>query len=102
MTAASIDDELHGYRLRGRTQRRHDARLGDLPDGTFVALPGVATVAFLVWQRRLHPWCNGEYDAPCALDSDKKVLVLTPRPTVAVLESGYIPLVNLSGPNSEQ
>lgn len=73
------------------TQR---ARLGGLPDGVFVDLPGVGPA--LRHEGVLHPFQPAGYGDPLPPPADADVTVLTPTPTVAVLAAGYRPLIHPS------
>ncbi|MGH6943338.1 MAG: hypothetical protein ACREH6_03840, partial [Geminicoccaceae bacterium] len=66
-----------------------DAPLDDMPDGAFVLLADDVSIAWLVRGDRLYPWHASGYGAPCARPRGVLSLVLTPRPTVAVLRSAY-------------
>lgn len=88
-TAPAMDRRMHADRIApGRRQRRHEARLGDLPDFAFV-LHGPTPA--LVLQGRLHPFAPQGYLAPARAEPDRIVTVLTPRSTVDVLRAGYRP-----------
>lgn len=90
-TAPAMNARMHAERVGpGRVQRRHEARLGDLPEGCFV-LDGAR--AALVWGGVLHPFAPGQYGPSAPSDPARTVEVLTPRCTVAVLRAGYRPQV---------
>ncbi|GJD79369.1 hypothetical protein GCM10007886_29720 [Methylobacterium gregans] len=94
--AKDIDRVLHSARMvRGR-QLRHEAKVGDLPDGTFVLLPEAQERPALLWQGCAYPWGHQGYDAPTACSPRATVTVLTPAPTVAVLAAGYRPMIAMS------
>ena len=88
-----MDAILHKARVtRDRWQIRHKAPVEDLPDG-----------AFVLWRDRPHlvqgagilPFASHGYGR--ALPRPKgRALVLTPRPTLAVLAAGYAPVVHAS------
>lgn len=80
--------------LRGAAAERPRARLGDLPDGTFVARPAAPETALLIWRGGLRPWSHQGYGAAVAIDGDEEVTVLTPAPIVAALAAGYVPDVD--------
>lgn len=94
-TAPDMDRVLHPERVDSRGSKiTFGARLGDLPDGTFVRLD---REPHLIWERRLLPWSLGGYGPSIALPSDvASVEVLTPRAIVAVLRGGFIPGVHPS------
>lgn len=90
-TAPAMNRRMHADRIGpGRSQRRHAARLGDLPDGSFV-LDGERPA--LVLRGRLHPFAPEGYLLPVHAEPDRIVTVLTPRSTVAVLRAGYRPAI---------
>lgn len=90
-TAPAMNRRMHADRIRlGRHQRRHEARLGELPNGTFI-LNGEQPA--LVWQGRLHPFAPGGYLSPVRAEPERIVTVLTPRSTVNVLRAGYRPVL---------
>ncbi|MES0883161.1 hypothetical protein [Roseibium sp. SCP14] len=84
-----MDAALHAARVtRNRTQIRHRALLRDLPDHAFVLHQDQA---HLVLGRSLHPFKNGIYGAGIPRNplDDDPVTVLTPHPTLRVLDAGY-------------
>lgn len=90
-TATAMNRRMHADRVcPGRLQRRHDARLGKLPDFTFILNGGQPA---LVLQGRLHPFVPGGYLPPVPAEPDRVVTVLTPRSTVGVLRAGYRPAI---------
>jgi hypothetical protein len=94
---AAIDRVLHRDRLDdGGGQRTFPSRLGDLPDGVFVALPDDPG-AWLLWQGALWPWSAEGYGRPCPAAPPLRVTVLTPRSTVAAIGAGYVPGVRGPG-----
>jgi hypothetical protein len=89
--APAMNRRMHADRVGpGRRQRRHEARLGELPDGTFI-LDGEQPA--LVWRGRLHPFAPEGYLAPVRAEPERIVTVLTPRSTVNVLRAGYRPVL---------
>ena len=92
-----LDTALHRDRFVSKgIQRRFEARLGDLPDGVMVQLPGEARTARLKWNGRLHRWTASGYVDPQPLNLDVAVTVLTPQCTVKTLAAGYLPAVHAS------
>jgi len=90
-TAPAMNARMHAERIaEGRAQRRHIARLGDLPHGSFV-LHGNAPA--LLADGRLHRFDPAGYHPPQQPDPAVAVTVLTPRCTVAVLRAGYRPIL---------
>ena len=86
--AGEIDRILHRSRVRrNRQQVRHEVDLERLPDGAFVML---GNEAYLVCGPSLLPFSPTGYGNPKRRDRGL-VTVLTPAPTVAVLEAGYTP-----------
>lgn len=92
---AWIDARLHAERVRrGGAKATWTARLGALPDGTFMAREGAA---WLIWRGALHPWTHFGYGAPHALpDAGTVATVLTPRSIVAMFARGFVPQVDTS------
>jgi hypothetical protein len=92
-SADSMDTQLHHERRNGRTKRTYRSDIGELPDGTYVALDGDA---WLVWGDELLAWSGAGYanrrPRPARMDVD----VLTPGSIVAVLAAGYRPSVHPS------
>lgn len=86
--ADGIDARLHGERIdpQTRTQRRHTASFGSLPDGTFVLLDGAPHV---VRGASLLRWTAAGYTERSARPLGKRAAVITPPSLVAVLRSGW-------------
>jgi hypothetical protein len=96
--ADSIDARLHAERVSdARSQRRHEARSDDLPDGSFVLLDGEA---WLVFGRRLLRWTAGGYDRGASRPARGRLALVTPPSLVAVLRAGWQPLVPLFHPSA--
>jgi hypothetical protein len=95
-SADAIDRVLHPARVdaRSRRQIRFEAPLDDLPDGAFLLLRSDESIPLLVVGRHLLPWRPAGYGTPRARPSGIRCLVLTPRPTIAVLRAGYAPLLH--------
>lgn len=95
--AERMDDILHGDRLEGRgkhqQKRTYQEQIAALPDGTFICLDGAA---WLRWRDHLLAWSPAGYGARQPLSAGGRVEVLTPRALVAVLRSGYQPMVHPS------
>ena len=98
-TADTIDARLHRERVDPTTgaQRRHREPLRDLPDGAFVLQEGAA---HLVLGDRLLPWTPAGYGSPVARPAGGQVDVVTPSSLVAVLRTGWEPLVPLLHPSA--
>jgi hypothetical protein len=96
ISASAIDRVLHKARVDPRTRRqiRFEAALDELPDGTFVALPDDPSTPLLILGERLLPWHPFGYRPPRPRPATARCLVLTPRPTVAVLRAGYRPALH--------
>jgi hypothetical protein len=90
-SAPEMDAVLHKARVhsRSRQQIRHEALAGMLPDGAMILHPPSDAPA-LIWNGALHRWGPQGYASaePCP---DTLVQVLTPKPTLGVLEAGYRP-----------
>ncbi|WP_029031523.1 hypothetical protein [Salinarimonas rosea] len=98
LPAAELDRALHEARVdpRTRAQIRTPARLGQLPDGTMVALPEEPGTAFLWRSGRLAPWSFAGYGAPRTADPARAVESLTPAPVLRAFAAGYAPGVHHS------
>jgi hypothetical protein len=92
--ADAIDSRLHDERL----QRRREAALADLPDGTFVLLD---EEPWLVRGHSLLRWTPAGYTARVARLLRPAVL-LTPPTLVSVLARGWDPVVPLMHPSAAQ
>lgn len=85
--AGEIDDVLHVERaLDGGRRRTRPEPVGDLPDGTFLALPDGPHVVVGGGSR---PWSPSGYGPRRALPDAGTVPVLTPPSSLAVLRAGY-------------
>jgi hypothetical protein len=84
-TAPEMDAALHAERLAERPV----GRLAALPDGVLVQAAGATA---LKWQGRLMRFALSGYGPRVILPAT--VTVLTPAPMVAVLASGYRPMVH--------
>lgn len=93
--AKDIDRVLHRARLAHSQQLRHEAKVGDLPDGTFVLLSEAQERPALLWQGYAYPWDHTGYGEPAKCLTGTTVTVLTPAPTVAVLAAGYRPMISM-------
>ena len=69
------------------------ARIDDLPDGVMVAQSGRP---LLILGDNVLPWTPYGYQERLPRPSDVQFSVLTPRPTVQVIEAGYVPIVHAS------
>ncbi len=92
--APEMDEALERARIdrRARRQVTFEADLSDLPDGSFVRMPGDPR-ALLVLGDGLFPYDPDGYGPPLPRPSSAAVTVLTPQPNVAVLKAGYRPVV---------
>ncbi len=96
--APEMDLGLHAERV-GPSGRKNSyrAELAGLPDGTFVRLDPVAGArCYLVDGSHLFAWSPGGYVAAGPRPKRREVDVLTPRSIVAVLSSGYRPMLHPS------
>jgi len=87
-SARQLDTQLHAYRIaRGRrTQRRHVARLDDLPDGAFILHDDTPC---LVLGETLRPFAPSGYGAPRRRPRGGMAQVCTPAPLLPVLRAGF-------------
>lgn len=93
--APEMDAHLHAARAHpgARRMRHHPvADISDLPNGSFVLLD---TSAYLVWQDALLPYNPVGYGEPLPLRAQSGTL-LTPPPSVAVLQAGFVPQLHPS------
>lgn len=97
--ADAIDGRLHAERvdIRTRVRRYHDARLDDLPDGAFVLREGAP---WLVCGGRLLRWTAAGYADRVRRPSGEAAVLVTPPSLVAVLATGWEPLVPLLHPSA--
>jgi hypothetical protein len=96
-SAVEIDARLHAERVGpGGCKRTFPANLDELPEGVFVRLEGLAEQAWLLWGGRLLAWSAGGYGERRPLRKGERVAVLTPRSTVEVIRTGYVPNVHES------
>jgi hypothetical protein len=96
--ADAIDHQLHGERLAPgtRDRRQSAASLDELPDGAFVLRDGTP---WLVRGAELLRWTPAGYAARSPRPAGEGALVITPPSLVAVLRSGWEPLVPLLHPS---
>jgi hypothetical protein len=97
--ADEIDARLHDERVDPGTrgQRRHDARLDELPDGAFVLRDGAP---WLVLGSGLLRWTPAGYGERKPRPAGVRALLLTPPSLVGVLRSDWQPLVPLLHPSA--
>jgi hypothetical protein len=97
--ADAIDAQLHAERVAPgtRTQLRRDVPLDELPDGAFVLREGAP---WLVLGRDLLRWSAAGYVQRKERPGRQRALLITPPSLVAVLRSGWQPLVPLLHPSA--
>jgi hypothetical protein len=96
-TADEIDTQLHVERIaKDRSKPLFEASLAELPDGVFVKNTDWGEMPYLVWGHNLLAWTLGGYKHPIARPTRGKLLVLTPKSTVAAIRAGYVPEVHPS------
>jgi hypothetical protein len=97
--ADAMDARLHAERVdpETRAQRRHDARLGQLPDGAFVLHGGEP---WLTVGGALCRWSPGGYGPAKEQSGNEQVVLLTPPSLVAVLHAGWNPVVPVIHPSA--
>lgn len=90
-----IDTQMHAERnKRDGTKVTYQAKLGELPDGVFISIDGVA---LLKWNNKLFEWSASGYLERLEILSEELVVdVLTPRSVVGVIKAGYVPQVHHS------
>ena len=92
--ADEMDAELHRARLDTQHKKlTYEARMGSLPDGSFVQVAGRA---HLVWDDALLLWTPEGYTAKERRPKDSVAVVLTPKPIVECFRQGYRPDVHAS------
>jgi hypothetical protein len=98
-SADAIDARLHGERFDpvARTQRHHDAVLGELPDGAFVLDAGSP---WLVLEGQLLRWTPGGYAERADARRGRRVRAITPVSIVAVLREPWEPVVPFLHPTA--
>jgi hypothetical protein len=97
LSANDMDRQLgQDRRIMGR-KVTYQARLAELPDGTFIDRQDQP---WLLHEGQLRLWSPGGYlqAEPAAGSGGSIVTVLTPRSTVEVLKAGYQPLPPAPGP----
>ena len=93
-SAKDMDKALHPARVRrDRKQVRYEAQLQSLPDGAMILVKGAPA---LYWDGALYPYTADRYAAPIAANRKTTVTVLTPKPTIKVLQAGYKPQIHPS------
>jgi hypothetical protein len=86
----AIDRTLHFHRMA--QHERPALRADSLPDYTFVLRRHCAD-PMLVFEGALRRWLPSGYSEPIAVAASEKLHVLTSRPILDVLRSGYKPLM---------
>ncbi|MEM7507405.1 MAG: hypothetical protein AAF415_11725 [Pseudomonadota bacterium] len=82
-----VDRHLHHDRtMRNRNQKRHRAKLADLPPGTFILVQDMPVLL----NDGAWSWSPDGY-APYRADLPEAVTVLTPKASVEVFRAGYRP-----------
>jgi hypothetical protein len=97
--ADAMDEQLHSERVEPETrlQRRRLAPLDELPDGAFVLEHGEP---HLVRGGELLRWSPAGYEAPRRRTAGAEAVLITPPSLVAVLRTGWEPLVPLLHPSA--
>ena len=97
--ADAIDLQLHGERVapETRAQLHHRAPFDELPDGAFVLQNGEA---WLVLGAQLLRWTPAGYTERQPRPRRESAVVITPPSLVAVLRTGWQPLVPLLHPSA--
>lgn len=93
-TMSNLDMILHSERIgQDGTQKRWEARLSELPDGTMVLVDDLRA-PFLLLQGHLFRWSPAGYVEGMAAPSRRMVTVLTPPSVTRVLAAGFRPVVH--------
>jgi hypothetical protein len=97
--ADAIDAQLHAERMApgSHEQLHHEAALDELPDGAFVLRAGAP---WLVLGAELVRWSAAGYDARRPRPAHESTRLVTPPSLVAVLRTGWQPLVPLLHPSA--
>jgi hypothetical protein len=95
--AKDLDAQLHAERLHRGTHRRrfHELRWSELPDATFVLLPGGPAI---VLGAVVVPWTSAGYGEPQARPHQRTATVITPLTSVHALAGGYRPQLDAALP----
>lgn len=97
-SADEVDLALHAARMSaGGEKITFTAALADMPDGVFVTMPDAPQVPLLLWKGYLYRWSHLGYAKAAKASAASKCLVLTPKPSVAVL-SALTPAATLPWP----
>ena len=96
--ADEIDERLHRERLDGRARRLHEARLGELPDGSFVLHKAEP---WLVVGGALLRWTPAGYRDRLVL-TGSRVQAITPPALVELLRAGWESAVPLLHPTARE
>jgi hypothetical protein len=95
--ADEMDNRLHAERVdSSRSKRTFPVKLGDLPDGVFVARNERNGKALLIQGDSLLVWSPAGYSDRLPRPKGEFVLVLTPQSTVAAIRAGFVPQVHPS------
>ena len=96
--APEMDATLHAERVGAQGRKlTFRAQLAGLPNGVFVRLADTGPAqAYHVDNGRVLAWSPARYGAALVAPKRRDVEVLTPRSIVAVLSSGYRPMVHPS------
>ena len=88
--APQMDRVLHDARIENGTRQQQVSQcaLHSLPTGTIINWDGGA---HLIADQHLHPYTPQGYGPARTLPPDQIVTVLTPQPSVRVLQAGYTP-----------
>jgi hypothetical protein len=99
--ADAIDAQLQRERVDPATrgQRHHGDAIDTLPDGVFVLRSGIP---HLVRGDALLEWTPSGYLSPMARPAGREASVVTPPSLVAVLRSGWDPVVPLLHPSANR
>jgi hypothetical protein len=97
--ADAVDAQLHDERFDPltRTQRRHETRFGELPDGTLVLEEGAP---WLVLGASMLLWTAAGYGRARPRPAHGPAQAITPPSLLAILHEGWEPLLPLLHPTA--
>lgn len=89
----AINKFMHKERVQKRVKVTYQAKIEDLPDGTFFS---VEDSAYLLFENKIYPWSFEGYGSACIFNPFEKVDVLTSFSIVKAFKLGFIPEIHHS------